>query len=85
MMVMAVIGVLSVQMELGLWPRIIAVGFISPSIAAAVRRLHDVGKSGWNTLWIVLPVAGFLYVLFLFSKEGEKSKNKYGERPHRPH
>ncbi len=44
----AEIGLLS-----GLWGLLT----IIPYFALAVRRLHDIGKSGWNLLWVFLPAA----------------------------
>lgn len=41
-----------------------AIAVIVPEIAVAVRRLHDIGKSGWNFLWILLPIVGAI-MLFL--------------------
>ena len=42
-----------------------------PSIAVGVRRMHDVGKSGW---FILIPI----YNLILALTEGQKGENKYG-------
>lgn len=41
-----------------------------PTIAVTVRRLHDVGKSGWwCLLWVLpLPVVGWLYLVPLLCK-----------------
>lgn len=41
-----------------------------PTIAVTVRRLHDVGKSGWwCLLWVLpIPVIGWLYLLPLLCK-----------------
>ena len=47
---------------------------VRPSMAAAVRRMHDVGKSGWYSL---IPV----YNLVLALSAGEKGENKYGTDP----
>ena len=47
---------------------------IIPSIAVGVRRMHDVGKSGW---FILIPI----YNLILACTEGEKGDNKYGPDP----
>ena len=51
-----------------------------PSLALSVRRLHDVGKSGWNLLWS-LSIIGILYVLYLYIKEGDTGQNEYGSDP----
>jgi uncharacterized membrane protein YhaH (DUF805 family) len=45
-----------------------------PSIAVGVRRMHDVGKSGW---FILIPI----YNLILAFTEGEKGENVYGTDP----
>lgn len=45
-----------------------------PMLAATVRRLHDIGKSGW---WVLLPI---IPVFFLF-KDSDKGKNEYGSSP----
>lgn len=36
-----------------------------PSIALGIRRFHDVGKSGWNFLW-VFTIIGVLYMIYLW-------------------
>ena len=45
-----------------------------PSIAVGVRRMHDVGKSGW---FLLIPI----YNLILAVTEGEKGENEYGQEP----
>jgi uncharacterized membrane protein YhaH (DUF805 family) len=45
-----------------------------PSIAAGVRRMHDVGKSGW---FILIPI----YDLILACTQGVKGENEYGTEP----
>lgn len=45
-----------------------------PSLAVAVRRLHDVGESGWNLLFSLIPIFGPLYLLLsLAGKSKEES------------
>ncbi len=38
---------------------------IVPFLALFVRRMHDIGKSGWMILWIFLPVIGWIYLIYL--------------------
>ncbi len=52
-----------------------------PGLAVSVRRLHDIGKSGWNLLWAFLPIIGWIYLLILYIREGEPQANKWGEVP----
>ena len=49
-----------------------------PSVAVAVRRLHDVGKSGWTLLWAIIPLLGALYLLWLYIQESQPGANKWG-------
>lgn len=52
-----------------------------PSIAVAVRRLHDVGKSGWFYFIVLVPLIGPIWLLVLFFTEGNKGENEYGPDP----
>ena len=51
-----------------------------PSIAVGIRRMHDVGKSGWNILWS-LTIIGVLYVLYLYVQPSQPGANAYGAQP----
>ena len=58
----------------------IIVHFI-PSLAVLVRRLHDVGKSGWFYLIVLIPFIGAIWLLILYCTEGQKENNKWGPDP----
>lgn len=45
---------------------------IIPALAVAIRRMHDIGKSGW---WCIVPVAN----IFLSLKRSDKGVNEYGK------
>jgi uncharacterized membrane protein YhaH (DUF805 family) len=49
-----------------------------PSITVSVRRLHDIGKSGWALLWILLPVIGWIVLIVYAVRPGEPHTNAYG-------
>lgn len=52
-----------------------------PSLAVTVRRLHDIGKSGWMFLIILIPIIGFIWLLILLIKDGDHAENQYGADP----
>ena len=52
-----------------------------PSLAVVVRRLHDVGKSGWFYFIFLIPLIGVLWLLVLYCTEGQKQDNKWGPDP----
>ena len=53
------------------------VAILLPSIGLGVRRLHDVGKSGWMLLISLIPF-GIIYVIYLLAQKGDEGDNQYG-------
>ncbi|WP_018753567.1 DUF805 domain-containing protein [Paenibacillus sanguinis] len=52
-----------------------------PSVAVAIRRLHDTGKSGWFVLISLVPAVGSIILLFFLAQEGQSAANQYGSDP----
>ena len=52
-----------------------------PSLAVSVRRLHDIGKSGWMMLISFIPIIGGIWLLILFVTDGQVGENEYGLNP----
>ena len=52
-----------------------------PGIAVTVRRLHDVGKSGWYYFIVLIPLIGAIWLIVLMAKEGDGGENQYGPDP----
>lgn len=52
-----------------------------PSVAVSVRRLHDVGKSGWMLLLVLIPLIGAIYLFVLSVTDGDSGENKWGPNP----
>ena len=52
-----------------------------PWIAVAVRRLHDVGKSGWFLFIGLIPIIGAIWLLVLYCIDGDVGENNYGPNP----
>ncbi|HEY5368933.1 MAG TPA: DUF805 domain-containing protein [Hanamia sp.] len=52
-----------------------------PSLAVGVRRLHDVGKSGWFFFIVLIPLIGAIWILILFFTDSQVGPNKYGPNP----
>lgn len=52
-----------------------------PGLAVTVRRLHDIGKSGWMILVALIPIAGPIWLLVLTVTDSEQGNNQYGPNP----
>ena len=52
-----------------------------PGLAVAVRRLHDVGKSGWMFFIVLIPLIGSIWLLVLFCTDSQQGTNKWGPNP----
>ena len=52
-----------------------------PGLAVTVRRLHDIDKSGWMLLILLIPLIGVIWFLVLLFTSGTKGVNSYGEDP----
>lgn len=57
--------------------RIVELAIFLPSIAAAVRRIHDTGHSGW---FILVPI----YNIILLFSDTQRKPNEYGQAPLSP-
>ncbi len=67
---------------------IFGLALLWPSLGVTVRRLHDIGKSGWWLLGIyillMIPIVNFVAVIFfiyLMCKDSEYGENEYGPNP----
>lgn len=54
-----------------------------PSWAVLVRRLHDIGLSGWWSLLVFVPGCGVLFLVVVGLVDGMAGPNKFGENPKR--
>ena len=74
MIVSVVLTVIGMMAHVEFIDSIYSLAVLLPSIAVGVRRMHDVGKSGW---FIIIPI----YNLILACTDGEKGENAYGPDP----
>jgi uncharacterized membrane protein YhaH (DUF805 family) len=58
-----------------------SLAIIIPDTAVVVRRLHDVGKSGWWYLIALIPLVGMIWLLVLLLMDSQPGTNQYGANP----
>ena len=74
-----VLGIL----HLNVLSMLVALGLLVPSLAVGSRRLHDVGKSGWMQLISLVPVIGWILVIYWLALPST-GPNAYGDGPAQP-
>ena len=52
-----------------------------PSLAVSVRRLHDIGRSGWWLLLSLIPLVGAIILIIWYCKDSQPGANQYGSNP----
>jgi uncharacterized membrane protein YhaH (DUF805 family) len=52
-----------------------------PSLAVFIRRLHDVGKSGWWMFITLVPIIGPFWLLAILLTDSDPGENHYGSNP----
>ena len=60
---------------------IFALAILVPQIAVGVRRLHDIGRSGWFYLIGHIPFIGWIFMLVWFCTDSQPGDNQYGPNP----
>ena len=60
---------------------IFALATVLPSISVGIRRLHDVGRSGWWWWLWMIPLIGWIVLMWWAVKRGETESNIYGPDP----
>lgn len=45
-----------------------------PSITLIIRRMHDIGRSGYFIFVLFIPIAGFIWYIYLVTRRGVPDK-----------
>lgn len=65
----------------GIFYLLFGLAIILPSWAVLVRRLHDIGKSGWWMLITLIPLIGGIWLFILTVTDSQSGDNDYGANP----
>lgn len=74
-------GTYSEGAEFGLLGGVFSLFVLIPSIAVTVRRLHDIGRTGWWILIYFLPLIGAIVMLVFMVLDSQPETNQYGPSP----
>jgi uncharacterized membrane protein YhaH (DUF805 family) len=84
---LAIINTLVVYGVLESSPEMLVLGFVvvfvtvSLTLVQFAKRLHDIGLSGYYWLIALIPIANFIFGLYVVFKDGDPYTNKYGPSP----
>ncbi|MBP1225835.1 DUF805 domain-containing protein [Flavobacterium sp. 1355] len=67
--------------DLGILRGLYSLLVLLPGLAVMIRRLHDIGKSGWFILVLFIPIAGIIWFVISLCTEGDSGSNQYGADP----
>jgi len=76
-----VLGTASPELGYGIIYGIYSLAVLIPGIAVGVRRLHDIGKSGWMMFVALIPLVGFIWLIVLMATDSNPGDNQYGPNP----
>lgn len=74
-------GTLNPDTGVGFLSGIYSLAVLMPTIAVAIRRLHDTDRSGWWLLIVLVPIIGGLVLLVFFVLDGTPGSNQFGPNP----
>jgi len=78
-------GLIASVIDLALDTRIVeyvvTLGLFLPSLSVAARRLHDVGRTAWWLLLMLVPFLGWIALLIFWVMDSEPGDNRFGPNP----
>lgn len=60
---------------------LVGIALLLPNLGIAVRRLHDIGKSGWWIFISLIPIVGWILLIVWYCKDSQMETNEYGPVP----
>ncbi|MGE0233729.1 MAG: DUF805 domain-containing protein [Flavobacteriaceae bacterium] len=66
----------------GILGGIFSLASLIPEIAVAIRRLHDSGRTGWWLLLVLIPLIGWLVLIYFYVQPSQPGANQYGPNPY---
>lgn len=76
-----VLGLVPKGTNVGVLGAIYSLAVILPGIAVAIRRMHDINRSGWWVLISAIPIVGWIIFIIWAARESDAGPNQYGQGP----
>lgn len=77
----ASLGLINYRSGFGVLSGIYTLIVLIPSIAVAVRRLHDTNRSGWWMFILLIPLVGGIVIFVFMLLDSKPGNNRFGTNP----
>jgi uncharacterized membrane protein YhaH (DUF805 family) len=81
MIIAIVASLIDLIFRTSLFTIIVSLALVLPTLGVSIRRMHDLGKSGWWILINLIPLVGSIWYIVLAATEGQPAANQYGPDP----
>lgn len=85
LIISVVASIVATSIGVPLLSNLYSLAVLVPGVAAAIRRLHDVDKSGWWLLLVLVPIVGLIVVIVFLATDTTAGSNQYGSATSAPH
>ncbi|HUO88109.1 MAG TPA: DUF805 domain-containing protein [Rhizomicrobium sp.] len=65
----------------GILGGLFSLAMLLPNLGVAVRRLHDINRSGWWILIAFVPLVGAILLIYWYAQPGTSGANQFGPDP----
>jgi uncharacterized membrane protein YhaH (DUF805 family) len=76
-----IIVIVVLSMVLSIVGSLVSLALLLPGLGAGVRRLHDIGKSGWWIFIGLIPLIGWLIAIYWAAQPSQPESNNWGAPP----
>jgi len=74
----AVANTLDLLLPIDVLATLTSIATFVPNIALGIRRMHDIGKSGWWLLVGLIPIVGLILLIFWLGRKSDPGTNLWG-------
>ena len=76
-----VLGIFGWVVGTQIFSDIYGIAVLIPGICVGIRRMHDIGKSGWWILITLIPLIGWIWYIILCCQDSQPGTNQWGSNP----
>ena len=78
---MVILAIIGTVINFPYLASIYGLAVLLPSLAVAIRRLQDTGRSGWWIFITLVPAIGSIWLIVLLATDSQPGQNQYGPNP----